>query len=134
MKWTGSKATGPILFQSGPLTTTDDNVRWGFEPVAVNTGGLHLDAGNQYVAFLSVTEYFSDSKKSAGWSAYVGEAYSGGTFVYLNNGSNSAAWTNNNWVTNYPGGDLAFTIQFNVPEPATIILLGLGGMILRKRK
>jgi len=133
MKWDGSKAIGPILFESGHIRTTGNLLKWGFEQIDVDTGGLHLDVGGRYVAFFSVTDYIS-GPLSSGWAAYVGEAYANGTFVYIDNGSSFSALTTTPWVTNYPGGDLAFTMSFNIPEPTTLLLLGLGSFVLTKRK
>ena len=50
MPWDGSKATGPILFQSG-----DQVASGGMTQYTYNTGGIVLSAGSEYVIFASVS-------------------------------------------------------------------------------
>lgn len=52
MAWDGTAATGPVLFQSGTLTTTDNGGAGGFERFNVVISGTPVVPGANYVAFL----------------------------------------------------------------------------------
>lgn len=137
MAWDGTKATGSILYQSSPITTTNNAGLDGFESFTVNTGGLNLTTGNQYVAFFSASNLFDGVNGTSSW-AYNNDVYSGGNFVYLNNGDNFSNLTTNNW--NQRDRDLAFSMNFTspIPEPSTYALmlggLGLVGFMAYRRK
>jgi len=135
MKWNVNRATGSILFESDPLRTTNNGGAGGMEEFTLDTGGLYLTEGEQYVAFFSSSTYPS-TPQGNGWAAYVGERYADGTFVYIDNGSSLASLTTSHWVTNYPGGDLAFKVTL-VPVPGAVLLgmlgLSVAGVKLRKK-
>jgi len=141
--WDGSKATGTQLFQSG-LTTAPGS---GFDKITFNTGGIQLVAGQQYVLFASISQDYAlnVSQGSGVWGWYAdSNTYSGGSFVFVNNAGNTAAWTSGPW-DNFVTGDLAFQANFSspsasaVPEPTSMALLGVGalgmlGFRLRRKK
>ena len=107
MQWDGSKAFGPVLYESSPQLTAESD---DMEKFFFNTSGLDLTPGQQYVAF------FNSSNATATGSGRMGylsssAAYSGGQFVYSDNFSNL---TTSNWSTNN-GGDLAFELKFASP-------------------
>ena len=135
--WDGNKATGPILYQSGSQSTTRQNV---FQAFDFATGGLNLAAGKQYVAFLNASNFADSGFGSMGQPQFQNN-YSGGEFVYLNNGSNFSRITQDTWSKGFLGadGDVAFKASFGspvaIPTPALLPgLIGLGMGVLRKRK
>lgn len=135
--WDGNKATGPILYQSGSQSTTQQDV---FQAFNFATGGLNLTAGNQYVAFLNASN-FADSGSGFMGQPQSEDVYSGGGFVFLNNGSDFSRITVDNWTKDFlgAGGDVAFKASFAspvaIPTPALLPgLIGLGMGVLRKRK
>lgn len=138
LAWDGAKATGSILYQSSSMTTTNNAGAGGFESFTVNTGGLNLTSGNQYVAFFSASNLFDGITGLSQW-AFTNDVYSGGDFVFFDNGDDFSLLTTSNWdqLGNY---DLAFSMNFTspVPEPSTYFLmlggLGLIGFMAYRRK
>ncbi|MBH8565525.1 hypothetical protein I8748_25680 [Nostoc sp. CENA67] len=148
-KWDGTKATGSILYESKAQSI--DNVP-GFQEFTFNTGEISLNPGEQYVAFLSASNFF-DGEEGTGKLGYIagiddiysgaGDVYSGGSFVFLNNGSDFSLLTTTPWET-FVGlglGDTAFKVTFQsptpVPEPLSlggVTVAGLLGMWLTKKQ
>jgi hypothetical protein len=127
--WDGTKATGSALFESAVKHTTSS----AFQLVTFDTGGLHLQSGQQYVLFASISKDYAANlnSDSGSWGTQFTDTYSGGQFVYLNNGGNASAWTSDAWSTIDIGSDAAFTAEFateSVPEPTSIALFGIGGL------
>ncbi|MBG1265378.1 PEP-CTERM sorting domain-containing protein [Nostoc sp. WHI] len=142
-EWDGSKATGSILYQSVPQSTTNAP---GFEQFTFNTGGIGLTSGKQYVAFLSASNFFDGTSGLAGLGAILfQDVYSGGDFVFYNNGSDFSLLTQNAWDGGVGNGfgESAFKASFSqkiasVPEPTTMLgVLAFGALgisSLHKRK
>ncbi len=142
-EWDGLKATGSILYQSAPQSTTNAA---GFEQFTFNTGGISLTSGKQYVAFLSASNFFDGTTGLAGLGfTDFQDVYSGGNFVFYNNGSDFSLLTKNTWDDVGTGGfgDSAFKVSFSqasasVPEPTTMLgILAFGAFgisSLNKRK
>lgn len=129
--WDGYKATGSALYASSPMSTTNNGGSGGFENFTLNTGGISLNSGSQYVAFLTASNMFDGSLGTSKMGGLDGaNVYSGGQFVFLNNGSDFGQILTNNWTTNWKGigADTAFTMNLSdpVPEPATLLLFALG--------
>ena len=131
--WTGT-GVGEILYRSEPVTFTAEN-----EFTAVTgTPGLTLNANSEYVLYFTTSGIQENEISTNAWGFTADAAYSGGTFVYLNNGNDRSQLTNAAWNTAL-GGDLAFTATLApVPEPSTygLMLAGLGlmGVFARRRK
>jgi VPDSG-CTERM motif len=139
--WDGNKATGSTLYTSPVMSTLGG----GFQEITFNTGVVSLNPGGTYVLFASASEV-PTSSGTGGWGQPGNSnPYSGGAFVFINNGTNASQWTTTNWVQDFlgTGGDLAFKATFtNVPASgvsdggSTIALLGLalGGVAAVRRK
>lgn len=131
-------ATGPILFDSGLLTTTNNAGSDGMEQFTVSTGSLALVQG-QYIAFLSASRYFDGVDGGSLVGINNNAPYADGTFYVLDNGSDDSQWTSTPWA-NFYDADLAFIAAFEtaaVPEPAVASMLGLammGGLVSVRRR
>lgn len=126
MAWNGSMATGSPLYTS-PIMSTSSGI--SFQEITFNTGSLSLTPGGTYVLFASASQIPS-STGSGDWGArYSGNPYSGGEYVYMNNGTDSSQWTTVAWTK--PSFDLVFKANFStIPEPASLALAGLSGLSL----
>jgi hypothetical protein len=106
-----SMATGPALFFSTPVTTTGANayVRFTFTP------NVPVVAGQQYVLMATTSNNQTPPTGVATrWGALTNDTtYPGGRFVFINNGTNTAAWTTQTWSN--IAEDLAFTAVFGTP-------------------
>jgi hypothetical protein len=128
MGWNGVRATGPILWESGDLSTSNNSGADGFEQFDLLTGGVDLLSGQQYVAFFSASELFDGVIGSGVMGAMHSNTYDSGNFVYMNNGDDFSQLTSNSW-DQWLNSDLAFEMGFNtasVPEPSTLLLLTVG--------
>lgn len=135
------RATGSALFTSVAMAAPGGT---GFQQVFIGTGGVSVLTGNMYVAFLSTSGQAGSG--SIPWESTGGDGYTGGAFVFINNGDDLSAWTNSAWSTNWqgPGSDLRFQASFSdglavVPEPGSMLLMatGLAGLAaagLRRRR
>jgi hypothetical protein len=132
--WSGTKATGPNLFESASMVVAGSS---SFVPVTFNTGGVALVPGDQYVLFATVSKDLGSG--SGPWASVNYDVYSGGLFVFINNGYDPSQWTTTDW--NYYGwysaADLSFKADFaTVPLPGAVWLLGSGlvGLVGLRRK
>ncbi len=135
MAWNIDRATGPVLWQSVMQTTTNNGGADGLEEFAFNTGGLALIPGNQYVLFLSASNFIDTGIKGTAGSVFGRTAYAGGYFVFMNNGSDFSVLTKNPWA-NITTEDWAFEASF-IPAPGALLLGSIGiGCVnwLRRRK
>lgn len=142
--WTGSDTTGGALFTSGTMAAP--TTVGSFINTTVNTGGLSLTPGQQYVAFYSVNGLGNAVTGYSSWG-YLGttiengsDSYTGGNFVFNNDTDTTfeGGWQNPTFYGGVASDDLAFTLTFaSVPEPGTLALMGLSGLVLlmgRRRK
>jgi hypothetical protein len=135
MAWDGSKATGPVLWQSAPQTTTNNGGSDGYEVFTFNTGGLGLAPGGSYVLFISASEYLNGTADIS-LVACGATPYADGAAFWNESGSNFSLLTTTPWEPFWgPAGlgtvDLAFEASFSsggtvVPLPGAILLAGLG--------
>jgi len=109
--WDGSKATGSALWESKRKTISYSDS--GFHKVTFRTGALPLTPGAQYVLFASIAKDYEECTNSYElvWGTVDDSVYSGGTFVYQNNGGDESQWTTQPWTTTY-GKDTAIIATF----------------------
>lgn len=134
--WLGTGA-GADIYTSASF---GGNYQHGFSAASVNTGGVDLTPGTQYVAFFSAAgqsnpfgDYVEMEYGSAPPAPYIDFAWdnaNGGSPNHLNwNGSHGyVAWT--------PAGSLSFSAPSDVPEPASVAVFALGliGLIAASRR
>jgi len=122
--WDGTKATGPSLYDSAPVSTTNSSI---FEEVTFATN-LSLTIGQAYVIFVSSSE---DNGGHSGTAVFglVANPYANGTFVFRNNGTDTSQWTGGSWSSF--SSDLAFKADF-VPNASgsSVPTLSEGGLVL----
>lgn len=141
-QWDGTGA-GAALFTSANFSGSYASMT----PVTVNTGGVNLVAGQQYVVYFSAAGIVGDTGTDI-MEEGTGSAYNGG-FAWDNASGGSP--NNLNWdgrCTGTPAqcsahGNFAYVLDFNttpaghVPEPAPLALIGIGlaaaGLVYRKR-
>ena len=107
--WDGTKATGAALYASPTMATLGSGA---FEKIEFKTEGITLAPGAQYALFASVSQ--ETGSGSGNWGINFSDVYSGGAFVYIDNGTNTALWTTTPW-NSLPYEDLAFTATFVKP-------------------
>ena len=138
--WDGAKSAGPQLFASGALSTTHNSGLEGYEQFLIDTGGLELVSGQQYVAFFNASGFFYDgiANTVATWELTGQDAYKGGQFVYDLTGDDfgslmTSAWTCSAMTCPFDmrGRDTWFQANFSsVPEPSTLMLTLAGAAVL----
>jgi hypothetical protein len=127
--------TGTLNMTSGTINVWDD-----FE-IGISTGStgiVHLDGGT-----IKLDGSF-EGVGSALLRMYVGGSmnFGGGTLILPGDQrSRIKGYVDSGWITSSLGEvktDLdmnpGFTTVYAIPEPATMVLLGLGGLLLRKRR
>jgi hypothetical protein len=132
--FTSGNATGPALYESGQMHTTSYNSGFGpFEPITFNTGGIPLTAGAQYVLFFTISRDYAANAPTAGIPGFAGitatDTYSGGDFVFINNGGDTSQWTTTPWsnLVAFGADDLAFKASFSPPLPTSTAQCMNGG-------
>lgn len=130
--WDGTKVSS-VLFTGGTQTM---NAAGDLQEFAWNTGGLALNTGDSYVAFLSISEIGLQPTSQFGMPNGVDSIP--GQFVFQNNGLDFGALQTSSWTLGWIGeGDVWFKASFSataVPEPGTMALLGLGLLAVRRRR
>ena len=146
MQWDAANghATGPVLYSSsvyGGPTSLSQRYDFASPNVAVS-------AGTQYVAFLSASNSFGNivpTDATALMETSLLGTYTGGAFVFTDNGSDFNSLSTNPWDFTGFGPDYQahFAADFSanavsvVPEPSSLVLLVAGLstlMVLAVRK
>lgn len=131
--WDGTKATGPALYTSAMRTSTDNGGAGGMEEFSFATGYVPLVIGDQYVAFLSVTDYFDGEPGTSFWELSDTDVLPGGAFVFTNNSSDMSLLTSQEWDSSsvfVDGQDTWFKATFSIPAPLSLGLLVAGALAL----
>ena len=104
-----SRATGASLYESPMMSTTQGAA---FEAVTFTIpGGVPVTSGQQYVVFATTSQDQAGHSGTGEWGYLNSSTYSGGGFVYQNNGANAGTWTTSAWDVRSAAG-LAFTAVF----------------------
>lgn len=140
MQWDAANghATGPVMYTSsvvsGPMFASQ---RYDFL-----TTNLAVSSGTQYVAFLSASASLSDIAPTDAYAfmetTLLG-TYTGGSFVFADNGSDLSALSTDPWQSlGAPESQAHFAADFSrsavstVPEPSSLVLLvtGLSALVV----
>lgn len=140
--WTGLAATGPALF-SESLSVTDNGA---IQAVTVNTGGVTLTPGGDYIALFTTLDPASVAANGNSTAGFQWEMVNdgeestdnGGTSAWLNANDYSALNdSGSSWGSGTPFiWQATFNTPVATPEPSTIALAGLGitALLLRRNK
>jgi hypothetical protein len=83
-----------------------------FVPATINTGGVRLTPGTQYVLFFTTSSVVQGGSSSYRYGALTNNtAVPGGQFVFQNNGTNFANLSTTSW--SFIPEDLAFIALLN---------------------
>jgi hypothetical protein len=118
-------ATGPALYESGPMQTASFGNCTNMHAFTFNTGGIMLTANTQYVLFITTSRDPANAGISATGCLGVtaNPTYSGGDGVYQDDGGYPNNWTTLGWThpalfTTCPPcfnqDDLGFTATFSL--------------------
>lgn len=124
-----SNAVGTPIFTSTPQTVSASS---NFTPELINTGGISLTAGNQYVAY-----FYENSGAGIGyWAAVPHAAYTGGEFVYGDSNYSPALNTSLGSSSTIGNSEMVLSFTTVVPEPSSWVLMmaGFGSLLLLHRR
>jgi uncharacterized protein with beta-barrel porin domain len=115
-----NRIVGSALYASGLMTAPNGAA---FTAVTINTGNVALTAGLQYVLFLSTSNAQPQATASYKYGALTNNTtYTGGQFVFQNNGANFGNLSTTAWST--IAEDLAFIAMLTnvvIPPPPVFV-------------
>ncbi len=123
--WNGSRATN-ILFES---ITQTMNAAGNLQEFNFSSLALNLNAGQRYVAFLSISNLPSQANST--FMMPFGSTLNADGLTFINSGTNFGALTSSNWSVSRTK-DFWFKAELSdpnspvVPEPSTMLLFGSG--------
>ena len=124
MRWDGQRASGPVLYESGPISIGPEG---SWQQVTFNPLNLVLTGGQQYVFIVSASQYFNGLESTADLVGMALDPYPAGMMVNMDNGTDISKWTSQDWTPNPPSWDTVFTAEFSpVPDPPSAILFPIG--------
>jgi hypothetical protein len=128
--WNGSQPTGQVLFRSAPLIPPNGS---SWSTMTATMGNVPVTKDQQYIAFLTATNFMDGIQSPAAVSAVLNDVYADGAMFFhtaFGPGDElTSSWSSAGAI------DMAFKLDYtNVPEPTTLLLLGLGAAFARKRK
>lgn len=116
-EWDVDRAVGSSVWQSPAqqqVTLASDDYM-NPDEVEAHTGGVALEAGQTYVAFLSTSlDYEANDEADVACVSPGLHAYSGGRFVFNGDLGDEWWWTEVNWP-DFGDADLAFEADFRAP-------------------
>ena len=126
MAWNGQEATGPVLFQSGLLSTaglpTYTAAPGCFTEFTIDTQDLSLMSNTNYVAFLSSVGLEAYSNAGAVVGARYDNPYQGGGLFFSVQRNDFSLLSTTDWVNAGDVYDFAFKADLlSVQEPNSII-------------
>jgi hypothetical protein len=125
--WNGSRATGPTLYKSSPMT-----MPLGFFPTVTFTLPLNVNVSKetQYVVVFTSNDFLNGIRSDAAMYS-VSDSYSDGSFVSQTGASSFDDLINQNWDAVSPSfADLAIRLEYTaIPEPSTALLAVLGVLL-----
>jgi hypothetical protein len=127
--WSGTHTEGPALYESAALHAPGES---GRIPLMIETGGVPVTPGRQYVLFLSRSnEQAADEASTKGYNLAIvrGEEpdlmlspppYREGGLVTLSNGYAPSEWASREWFDFSSVADAEFEASFDVPAPPIV--------------
>ncbi|WP_229260802.1 PEP-CTERM sorting domain-containing protein [Duganella levis] len=130
--WDGSKAVGPALYVSSPISYAG-----GEQSLGASGINLALQANINYIAYLTIADVASPVQ-GVRMLGSTGNGGLQGDFVYLNTSGVNPLGLSNSW-SNYYVPNITYTANITaVPEPETYAMLlggfALLGVIARRRR
>jgi hypothetical protein len=123
MQWDGHRATGPVLYDSGPVTLVEDT---DWHQITFDPLKLLLTPGQQYVFFMSASKYFNGIESAGDVAGINFDGYAGGSLVHLDNGTDTSKWATEDWYVDPSSWDNTFSADFAaVPESSNASLLAI---------